>query len=142
MDIKISHFTFLAVFLVSVSSTACGQGIVNKSYLQKVDSPYLTQQQQLLKDYFLCSCINYGFKEDSLFLKDASLIIYTELLDYDYNDIQKVKQFAKKKNDEGEAMKGERSADVKANRAIFDSCIEYYRGKELDLLIKSMQIKK
>lgn len=141
MDTKINRFALSIMIFVSVSLTACGQSTANKSTVQKVDSASL-KQQQMLKDYFLCSCIDYGFKEDSLFFKDASLSVYTELLYYDYNDIQRVKQFAKQKVDDGKAMKGETSADVKADRAVFGRCIEYYRGKELDKLIKSMQIKK
>lgn len=141
MDTKINHITLSIIFFVSVSLTACGQNTSNKTIAQKVDSSSV-KKQQMLKDYFLCSCIDYGFKEDSLFFKDASMTVYSEMLDYDYNDIQKVKQFAKQKIDEGKVMKGETSADVKADRAVFGSCIEYYRGKELDRLIKKMKIRK
>lgn len=123
------------MFFVSVSLTVCGQSTTSKSAEQKTDSTS-AKQQQMLKDYFLCSCIDYGFKGDSLFFKDHSLTVYTEMLDYDYSDIQRVKHLAKQ-------VVGEIPvSNYSGKRGVFVSCIEYYRGKEFDKLIKSMQIRK
>lgn len=135
MDTKINHLALSIIFFVSVSLTACGQSATNKYTATKADSTSV-KQQQMLKDYFLCSCIDYGFKGDSLFFKDHSLTVYTEMLDYDYNDIQRVKQFAKQVVDEMPV------SNYSGKRGVFGSCIEYYRGEELDKLIKSMKIRK
>lgn len=135
MDTKINHLALSIIFFVSVSITACGQSPNPKTIVQKTDSTS-AKQQQMIKDYFLCSCIDNGFKSDSLFFKDHSLAVYTEMLDYDYNDIERVKAFAKQVVDEIPA------SNYSGKRGVFGSCIEYYRGKELDKLIKSLKIRK
>lgn len=136
MDTKIKRSILVIGIITSVILSACGQ-TTSKSATIKGDSLQI-KQQQMLKDYFLCSCIDYGFKEDSLFIKkDHSMTVYTELMDYEYDDIQKVKQYAKRIVDNTIP-----TSNYSGKRGILGSCIEYYRGKELDSLIKSMKIRK
>jgi hypothetical protein len=135
METKINNFVLSIVFLVNLSLTVNGQNSTNEPTVQKIDSTS-TKQQQMLKDYFFCTCIDYGFKGDSLFFKDHSLTVYIEMLEYDYNDIFRVKQFAKQVVNEIPV------SNYSGKRGVFGSCIEYYRGKELDQLIKSMKIRK
>ncbi len=56
------------------------------------------------------------------FLKDHSKTVYTEMLDYEDSDIQRVMQFAKHVVDEIPV------SNHNGKRGIFSSCIEYYRG--------------
>ncbi len=141
MDTKINFFTGSMLVLVSISLFACGQNTTSKPTPPKADTA-LVLQQQMLKDYFLCTCIDDGFKEDSLFFKDATRTVYTELLEYEYDDLQKIRKVAQQLIDADKNKKGETSADTKADRAVFYTCIEYYKSSELDNLIKSMHIKK
>lgn len=107
----------------------------NKAVLPKIESTVI-KNQQMLKDYFLCSCIGHGFKADSLLYKDHTLSVYTEMLDYTFEDLQKIKKLAQITAD------GIYQSDLTNKRGILGGCIEYYRSKMLDNTVKSLKLRK
>jgi hypothetical protein len=71
-----------------------------------------------------------------LFYKDHTLSVYTEMLDYSFEDLQKIKKLAQITAD------GIPKSNLTNKRGIFDACIEYYRSKMLDNTVKSMKLRK
>ena len=131
MDTKIVYIKLMIVCF-TISITTYGQAGA-KPILLKANKT-VAKQQQMLKDYFLCSCIDYGFKDDSLFFKDHTLTVYTEMLDYNYNDIQRIDHLAEKIASEIPM------SNYSGKRGIFGNCMDYYRSRKLDKLIKSFKI--
>ena len=127
-------FTLTLLFFCCLYMIGYGQA-KNKVVLPKIDSTVI-KNRQTLKDYFLCSCIGHGFKADSLFDKDHTLSVYTEMLDYTFEDLQKIKKLAQITAD------GIPKSNLTNKRGIFDACIEYYRSKMLDNTVKSMKLRK
>jgi len=135
MGIKVNKVMLMIVAIVSLGISVFGQTKVNTDSLT-------LRNQQMLKDYFLCSCITKGFKDDSLAYKDYSMQLYTELLRYSFADLQKIKQFSISVIEEINQATGEKSFGVGDRRGVLGTCIEYARGKELDEMVKSMKIEK
>ncbi len=130
-------FSILVIGIITSMFYSASSQTSNKSVISNVDSLQI-RQQRLLKDYFLCSCIDYGFKVDSLFInKDHSMTVYVELLDYDYDDIRRVNLYAKQIIDTKVPI-----SNYSGKRGVLINCIEFYRGAELDSLINSMKIRK
>lgn len=113
--------------------------VVNRAKNQRLDT-FKIDQQQLLKDYFLCSCINYTFPKDTLFGKDSTLILYRQALAYNPEDIEKIKYTARDfieeiRNIPGQGYEG-------AERCYLALSLDYYHSKRLDTIIKSMHLTK
>ena len=134
METKMKPFTLTLLLFFCLYLTGYGQA-KNKAVVPKIYSTVI-KNQQTLKDYFLCSCISQGFKADTLFYKDHTLSVYTETLDYTFEDLQKIKKLAQITAD------GIPQSNLTSKRGIFDTCIEYYRSKMLDNKGKSMKLSK
>ena len=55
----------------------------------------MQKNRELLKDYFLCCCMNYGFKTTDLVCIDRSKTVYFDVLNYTLPALQKVDSLAK-----------------------------------------------
>ncbi|MDR1274710.1 MAG: hypothetical protein LBK12_09195 [Odoribacteraceae bacterium] len=94
-----------------------------------------TLQRELLKEYFLCICITEGFKDKQIGENDISQTVYFDILRYNPEAFQEVKDYAKKFV---ETIEPSPIEDLGNKKAIILSCIEKYKSKELDKFIKSM----
>lgn len=92
-------------------------------------------QRELLKEYFLCVCITEGFKDKQIAENDISQAVYFDILQYSPEAFQAVKDYAKKFI---ETLVPSPIEDLGNKSAIILSCIEKYKSKEVDKLIKSM----
>lgn len=132
MVIKIKNKAFLIFLLIFCKFQLYGQNTSRKDIGNINDA--LSTQKQMLKNYFLCSCIDYSFRSDSLFYKDHSLTVYSELLNFKYDDIQNVKKYAK------EIAEQIQISNYSNNRGVFFTCIEHYQGKKLDKMIRRFKL--
>jgi hypothetical protein len=92
-------------------------------------------QRELLKEYFLCVCITEGFKDKQIDKDDISQGVYFDILRYNPEAFQEVKDYAKKFV---ETIEPSPIGDLGNKKAIILSCIAKYKSKELDKFIKSM----
>lgn len=90
------------------------------------------QNKAVIKNYILCKCLERGFKDDSLFLKDHSSSVYSEQLIATYEDRQKLDLFVKKTIDNIPL------SDYTQRKGIIYECIEAYNSQGLDSLAKSI----
>lgn len=100
-----------------------------------MDLTKATVQRELLKEYFLCTCITESFKERNIGELDISQAVYFDILRYSPDAFQEVKNEAKKF---AETIEPSPIVDLGNKKAIILSCIEKYKSKELDKFIKSM----
>ncbi|MFZ4400624.1 MAG: hypothetical protein ACOYO1_11360 [Bacteroidales bacterium] len=97
-------------------------------------SSSIKKNRDMLKEYFLYSCIRYGFESKNISDIDHSGAVYIDLLRYDLKAINITDSLAKNfinsiesSNYEGHNTKG-----------IIILSIEKYKSNELDKFIKSM----
>lgn len=122
MKRKLSLLFFLFIFLFS--SFTC------KSECE------MQKNRELLKDYFLCCCMNYGFKTTDLVRIDRSKTAYFDVLNYSLPALQKVDSLAKSFISTIEIS----SYENKDFKNIIMLSIEEYRSKNVDQFIKSMDV--
>ncbi len=91
-----------------------------------------------LKEYALCSCIKYSFKDDTAIKNDLSFTVYKEITDYGnlpiYRTIDSISRIA------AFEIKPSQIADYNGKKALLLGCIEYYQGKKLDSTIRKLPI--
>lgn len=92
-------------------------------------------QRELLKDYFLCICITEGFGNKKIDENDISQSVYFDILRYNPEALQKVKDYAKSFI---ETIAPSPIEDLGNRKAIIASCIEKYKSKDLDNFIKQL----
>ena len=119
----------IAITLISILflSSCLGQ--------QSVDSNITINQRELLKDYFLCVCITEGFKDKNINEDDISQSVYFDILRYDPEALQKVKEYA---NSFVATIDPSPIEDLGTRKAIIANCIEKYKSKDLDNFIKQL----
>jgi hypothetical protein len=113
--------------------------MIGKVYTQtsSIDSMFskesltLQDKKRLFKDIFLCYCINDGFKEDSLVMKDFSMSLYFSLCSDDsmYSFMDSMKLYA-----ESLGVDKIAKGPVKLKGA-FIKCFDHYNSYELDRMI-------
>lgn len=92
-------------------------------------------QRELLKVYFLCICITEGFGDKKIDENDISQSVYFDILRYNPEALQKVKDYAKSFI---ETIAPSPIEDLGNRKAIIASCIEKYKSKDLDNFIKQL----
>ena len=119
----------IAIILISILS-------LNSCLGQKsADDNMTISQRELLKDYFLCVCITEGFKDKNINEDDISQSVYFDILRYDPEALQKVKEYAKSFVATIDPSPIE---DLGKRKAIIANCIEKYKSKDLDVFIKQL----
>lgn len=114
------------ITFLSLNSCLGQQAIVNNMAIS---------QREQLKDYFLCVCITEGFKDKNINEYDISQSVYFDILRYNPEALQKVKDYAKSFIDTIDPSPIE---DLGNRKAIILSCIEKYKSKDLDNFIKQL----
>lgn len=96
----------------------------------------IQKNRELLKDYFLCCCMYYGFKTTDLGNIDRSKSVYFDVLNYSLPALQKVDSLANNFISTIEIS----SYENKDSKNIIILSIEEYKSKRVDQFIKSMDI--
>ncbi|MDH8702177.1 hypothetical protein M2138_001537 [Dysgonomonadaceae bacterium PH5-43] len=91
--------------------------------------------RELLKDYFLCVCITYGFKEKNIEELDSSQAVYFDISSYAPEAFKEVKDYA---IEFVENIKASPHDDLGNTKAIIMNCIDKYKSEEINSFIKSM----
>jgi len=103
-------------------------GELTAADLEKAE-PYVWRE--LLKEYFLCTCIAEGFNDED----DMSQAVYFDILRYSPMAFEEVRDYAKKFV---ETIEPSPIEDFGNKRAITLSCIDKYKSKELEKFIENM----
>jgi hypothetical protein len=96
----------------------------------------VNQNREILKEYFLYSCIIHGFEKCNIESKDNSGSVYVDILNYGLKAIQKTDSLAKRFIESIEISPYEN----RNTKGIIIRSIEEYKSKRLDEFIKSMDI--
>lgn len=118
----------LITIIIFLSFNSC---VGQQSFLNNM----AISQREQLKDYFLCVCITEGFKDKNINEDDISQSVYFDILRYDPEALQKVKDYAKSFVTTIDSSPIE---DLGNRKAIIASCIEKYKSKDLDNFIKQL----
>lgn len=129
---KNNSLPHLAIVLLSLALSACN---INRTYGYKELS--VKNQRQNLKDYALCSCLKLAANSDSL-KNDISFSILNELSDYNAEALNKIDSLSKIVVAE---IQPSQIVDYEGKKPYLLSCIEYYRSKRLDSLIKVLPLR-
>lgn len=100
-------------------------------------------QRQLAKDYFLCTCISAGFKDDTLAATDHMVFLYRDYLSFAADDVAKLDSFAQRIIDTSLLIRAHTSyPDGDKTLDVFYTCIEHYKSEYLHSLINTFPIPK
>lgn len=99
-------------------------------------SKFIIENREMLKDYFLYSCIRHGFEDLDIKNKDHSGAVYIDLLRYDLKALHKTDSIAKAFISSIEASPYEN----RNTKGIIILSIEEHKSKRIDEFIKSMDI--
>lgn len=110
--------------------------LVALSFSVSGQSEFISENREMLKDYFLYSCIIHGFENSDIKKKDHSGAVYIDLLRYDLKAIHKTDSIAKSFVSSIETSPYEN----RNTKGIIILSIEEYKSKRIDEFIKSMDI--
>ena len=102
----------------------------------KGQSKFTKQNREMLKDFFLYSCIKYGFEETDIGKKDHSGAVYIDLLRYNLEAIHKTDSLAKAFVASIEPTPYEN----RGTKGTIMMSIEVYKSKKIDKFITSMDV--
>lgn len=97
------------------------------------ESKEIVEQRQLLKEYALCDCIRYGYKNTEVY-EDVTVSLYNEAMLYSPYTLDTVSMLAKKI---AESVPPLQHFDYNKKRPILGGCIEFFKSKMLDSLIRT-----
>lgn len=117
------------IAIISILSLNCCLG------QQSIDNNIAISQREQLKDFFLCVCITEGFKDKKINEDDISQSVYFDILRYDPEALQKVKDYAKSFI---ETIDPSPIEDLGNRKAIIINCVEKYKSKDLDDFIRQL----
>ena len=128
-------FALLELLLVAaLSFTGCKSKNESKLPLGINDST-LQNKHKWLKDYALCSCIRYCFKEDDSIKNDLTFTVLEGISDYGNPKVYNIIDSASKKA--SLSIEPSQIADFLGKKALLLGCINYYESAKLDSLVKS-----
>ncbi len=117
---------FLFIFInLGLISYTMGQGFTKKT-------------KEILKDYALCSCIIEGYKRDSIDIKDVSIAVLYDISGYNI-DLLNRKQIDSLTSIVLNEIRPLQPADYGNRKPVIYTCLQYYKGKKLNALVRSMK---
>lgn len=128
--IKFVTLTFI-IFILFAGGTAKMNTVSTKNQ----DSTIILQQRELLKEYALCQCLYYGFKEEGISQNDISLSFYNELSLYSNVAQSRIDSISKIVVN---SIAPSNHIDYKGKKAIIYTCMQFYKSNVLDSLVKSL----
>jgi|GEM_PF-2917951 hypothetical protein len=131
MDTTIRNWRFAIVTLLICS---CSPRVNIKSNDSKsIIGKKLSLQRELLRDYALCACLRFGYKDSEVYSDISTPILLNQML-YSSFITDLIKEKSKKYAGN---IKGSEVADYNNKRPIIVDCLKYYRSSSLDSLIRS-----
>ena len=129
---KKHNFPTFILISICIIAQSCGS--------KKLDGdgrPTVKFRTEMLKDYALCRCIMEVSNDDSI-KHDISFSILTELADYHIKAMNGIDSLTKKVvlNIEPAQI-----ADYNGKKPYLLGCINYYKSKQLDSLIRTFDLK-
>lgn len=129
----------ILIFLFSLSTIGCGsiykvQHKKNSSEEKSLVDTVI-HQRQLMKDYALCRCILNAYSGDDSLRADISTSFYNELLLYAYSAQLQIDSIAK---NFANSILPSKYPDYQNKRAVIYFCTEFYKSRELDSVIRTM----
>jgi hypothetical protein len=95
----------------------------------------ITYQRQLMKDYALCRCFLNAYSKDDSLKADISTSFYNELLLYGYSAQLQIDSMSKAF---ANSILPSKYPDYQNKRAVIYFCTEFYKSRQLDSIIKTM----
>lgn len=86
-------------------------------------------KKRYFKEFAFCQCVSKIFENDSTFLKDASRSFYSEMLNYDVENTEKLNSLITKYILEN-TLKS-KYQDYKGRKFLMRTCINFYESKIL-----------
>ncbi len=126
---KLLIFIFISSCIIAQS---CGSKIVDGN-----GRPTVKFRTEMLKDYALCQCIKEVSNDDSI-KNDISFSILTELADYHQKAMHGIDSLTEKVVLNFEPAQ---IADYNGKKPYLLGCINYYKSKQLDSLIRTFDLK-
>ncbi len=131
MDTTIRNWRFAIVTLLICS---CSPRVNIKSNDSKsIIGKKLSLQRELLRDYALCACLRFGYKDSEVYSDISTPILLNQML-YSSFITDLIKEKSKKYAGN---IKGSEVADYNNKRPIIVDCLKYYKSSSLDSLIRS-----
>ena len=93
-----------------------------------------TENRELLKEHFLCCCLDYAFEHIGISKIDNSKSVYFDILKYKLPAMQKVDSLAKIFVDSIELS----GYEGKTTKGVIMLSIDEYKSPELNTFVKSM----
>lgn len=124
---KKKYINTLLIFFVSVTIISCNSS--KKGYTSA------KERKIWLKDLSICNCIYYAYNKDSLFNKDISFSILTEISDQPYEFYRMLDTLALQK---ASSIRPSKIGDYDFKKAVLKECLEYGRSKRLNTVIDSL----
>jgi hypothetical protein len=124
---------FLLQFSLALLFFGCN--ISSEKKTQKPIDTTLQNKHKWIKEYALCSCIKFSYPADTVIANDISFGIYRDISDYGNNSIYRTIDSVSKKIAFG--IKPSQISDYNKKKPSLQGCIEYYKSKKLDSIVKS-----
>lgn len=131
MDTTMRYWRFVIVTLFICS---CSPRVnVNSNDPESIKGKKLSLQRELLRDYALCACLRFGYKDTKVYNDISTPILLNQILYSSFvTDLIKEKSKTYAGN-----IKGSEVADYNNKRPIIVDCLKYYKSSSLDSLIRS-----
>ncbi|HEY8928350.1 MAG TPA: hypothetical protein VIM55_04115 [Mucilaginibacter sp.] len=126
------------LFLPLLIMAGCGSKGDAKKQAKIQDTTYQVKYK-LFKEYALCSCMKYAFKDDTIMQNDISFTIYHQITDESpewYKSIDSLSKIAASR------IEPSQIADYNGKKPRLQGCITYAQGMQLDSLLRSLDKKK
>jgi len=106
--------------------------------LEGCTSSRVTENRTLLKEYAYCKCFQNASGDTSYFVQDVSLSIYFDIANYNFSAYDKIDSLSRASVIE---IKPIEIADYQNKKAIFFNCFNFYKSKQLDSIVKTLDKK-
>ncbi|MDB5008299.1 MAG: hypothetical protein JWP45_2692 [Mucilaginibacter sp.] len=125
---------FSIILMIAFSLISCKRSADTKKSYSLPDSTNF-KKHKWLKEYALCSCIKFSFKDDEAIKSDLSFTVYKGITDYGSPLVYRTIDSASKKA--AFSIQPSQIADFNGKKAMLSGCINYYESLKLDSLVKS-----
>jgi hypothetical protein len=120
-----------SIFIILILSTV--NYCCTKKLYSKKNEAEIVEQREDLKSFALCQCLRQGYKSSPVY-EDISAGVYNDNLVYGINVIDTITKISFLVAD---SIEPAMHHDYNGKKAIIGSCIEFYKSKRLDSIVKS-----
>lgn len=123
--------TVLIVLNTIICQSCSSQSRKNIKEVTKTNS-LVYKNNEILKDYFLCKCIEHGFEKDSISTKDHSTNVLVEMSDYYPDAFWQIDSIAK------DYAYDIPVSNYTGKKGVLFECANYYKSNKLDSIVRSL----